>query len=63
MHTQRGSIKRLMVDSHNILRNPRRGLLSCTKVIATTGDRRKLIMTEAVLIKEHKPFLDFQEES
>ena len=62
MHTQRGSIKGHMVESHNILRTPRRDLLSCTKVIAANADRRKLIMTEAVLIKENKPSLNSQEE-
>ena len=62
MHTQRGSIKGHMVDTHNVLRTPRRDLLSCTKVLATTGDRRKLIMTEAVLIKELKPSLNSQDE-
>ena len=62
MHTQNGSIIKHLRTSHKIQKVPRKDLLENTSVLATVMDRRKLIMTEAVFIKERKPNLNSQAE-
>ena len=62
MHTQNGSIIKHLRTAHKIQKVPRKDLLENTSVLATVMDRRKLIMTEAVFIKEKKPNLNSQAE-
>ena len=62
MHTQNGSIKRHLVETHDAVRLKRRDLLASTTIIASCNIRRKLVMTEAVLIKDNKPQLNSQNE-
>ena len=62
MHTQNGSIIKHLREHHKIQKIPRKDLLEDTSVLATVPDRRKLIMTEAVIIKEKKPSLNSQAE-
>ena len=63
MHTQKGSvIKHLGKKKHNIPRSLRKDILKETTVLATCMDTTKLIMSEAVLIKEKRPTLNSQNE-
>lgn len=62
MHTQTGSIKEHLATAHNIRRIPKADLLESTTILRTCHNRRKLIMTEAILIKELKPCLNSQDE-
>ena len=62
MHTQNGSIKRHLNEAHTIRKTTRRELLSKTKILRPCSERRKLVMTEAILIKDKKPDLNSQEE-
>ena len=62
MHTQTGSIIKHIREKHNILKIPRKEILMDTSVLATCMDRRRLIMTEAVLIKDKRPTLNSQTE-
>ena len=62
MHTQNGSIKKHLAEAHNIQRIPRRELLESTEVLATCNIKRKLVMTEAIFIKDMKPALNSQDE-
>ena len=61
-HTQIGSIKNHLVTAHNINRIPKNELLEATTILRSCQLKRKLIMTEAILIKELKPSLNLQEE-
>lgn len=62
MHAQTGSIKEHLRTVHNINRIPKSDLLESTIVLRTCLNRRKLIMSEAILIKENKPNLNSQNE-
>ena len=62
MHTQTGSIKKHLKDSHSINKPSRQELLDKTEILKTINDKRKLIITEAILIKNNKPLLNAQEE-
>ena len=55
LHTQAGSIKRQLVETHDALRLKRRELLSLTSIITGCNIRRKLVITEDMLIKDSKP--------
>ena len=61
-HTQIGSIKNHLSTIHNIKRIPKKELLDTTKVLRGCQSKRKLIITEALVIKELKPSLNSQEE-
>jgi hypothetical protein len=62
MHTQTGSIKKHLVDNHNINRIPRRDLIKDVKILRTSSSKRDLIFTEAILIKTERPALNSQAE-
>lgn len=62
MHTQNGSIIKHIRETHNISKIPRKSLLAATTILRHCPQKRNLIMTEAVLIKELKPNLNSQEE-
>ena len=59
---QHVSVKKHMTEAHGITRVNKRNLLECVTVMQQISDRRRLIMTEAMIIKEHKPTLNSQEE-
>ena len=62
MHTQNGSVIKHLREKHNIQKILRKDILKDTTVLATCMDRRKLIMSEAVIIKEKRPTLNSQNE-
>ena len=62
MHAQTGSIIQHLRNAHNINRVSRRQLLDKTEVIALDRDKRRLVMWEALLIKEKKPSMKSQAE-
>ena len=63
MHTQgSSSIKKHLTEAHSVTRVARRDLLESVKVLKHITDKRQLIMTEAILIKELKPSLNTQAE-
>ena len=51
-----------MLETHGVLRLKRRNLMEMTKVLRHETERKRLVMSEAVLIKEKKPSLNSQEE-
>jgi hypothetical protein len=62
MHTQTGSIKKHLVEHHDINRIPRRDLINDVKILRTCSLKRDLIFTEAILIKTKRPALNSQAE-
>ena len=52
MHTQTGSIIKHLKENHKISKVPRHDLLDNTTVLTHDKDKRKLVMLEALLIKE-----------
>lgn len=61
-HTQTGSIKKHLVETHGITRIPKSDLLQTTKVLKTCNSVGYLRMTEAMMIKDLKPTLNSQDE-
>ena len=59
---QHASIKKHMSEVHGVARIGRRALLESVTVLCSISDRRRLIMTEAMMIKQNKPQLNSQEE-
>ena len=62
MHAQNGSIKKHLIEVHNITRTSKNDLIACTKVLGKSNFKGRLRMLEAVLIKDLKPSLNSQEE-
>lgn len=62
MHTQNGSIKKHLVEKHGMNKIPRTTLLAATTILKYCSQKRNLVMTEAVLIKDLKPNLNSQAE-
>ena len=62
MHTQTGSIIKHLKEKHKISKVPRRDLLDNTTVLTHDKDKRKLVILEALLIKEKRPSLNSQAE-
>ena len=62
-HTQSGSIMRHLREQHSVTGTIyRRKLLQSVKVLKAEVNKQKLILTEAVLIKDLRPALNSQEE-
>ena len=62
-HTQSGSIMRHLREQHSVTGTIyRRKLLQSVKVLKSEENKQKLILTEAVLIKDLRPTLNSQEE-
>lgn len=62
MHTQTGSIKKHLVEEHEVNRIPRRDLIKDVKILRTCSSKRDLVFTEAILIKTGRPELNSQAE-
>jgi len=62
MHTQTGSIVKHLADQHSVHKPSRKQLVENVTILKSCADRRDLIYTEAVLIKELKPALNSQNE-
>ena len=56
------SIKKNLGEKHKITKFLRKYILKDTTVLATCMDKRELIMSEAVLIKEKRPTLNSKNE-
>lgn len=61
-HAQNGSIISHQRETHNRSRVPRDELLKDVKVVARCNERRRLVMTEAMVIKQENPGLNSQAE-
>ena len=59
---QHASVKKHLSEAHGLTRVGRRKLLESVRVLSHNNDRRRLIMTEAMIIKENRPQLNSQEE-
>ena len=62
IHTQTGSIIIQLKEKHKINKVPRRDLLDSPTVLMYDKDKRKLVMLEALLMKEKRPSLNSQSE-
>ena len=62
MHTQTGSIKKHLIEDHDINRIPRRDLIKDVKILRSCSSRRDLVFTESILIKMEQPALNSQAE-
>ena len=63
MHTQTGSIIiKHLKEKHKLYKVHRRDLFDSTTVLTHDNDKRKLVMLEALLIKEKRPNLNSQAE-
>jgi len=62
MHAVNGSIKRHLVEQHNLQRVTKAQLMAGVKILRRCNTKRELVMTEAVLIKELRPKLNAQDE-
>jgi len=62
MHTQAGSIKRHLLEKHDIVRVARRELVDDVTILRSCTNKRDLIYCEAILIKENRPPLNAQNE-
>jgi len=62
MHAQNGSILKHLADQHGIQKPSRKQLVDNVKVLKSNPDRRNLIYSEAMLIKDLKPQLNAQNE-
>ena len=62
-HTQSGSIVSHLRETHGVSGTiPRRDLLASTTVLRSVMDKRKLVLSEAIHIKQDKPTLNAQNE-
>jgi len=62
MHAYNGSIKKHLVEVHNFNKVLRAELLETTEILRHCHSKQELIMTEAILIKQHRPTLNAQDE-
>ena len=62
MHAQTGSIKKHLVEIHDMTRTPENDLISSTKILGHNSSKGRLRMLEAIMIKDMKPSLNSQEE-
>jgi len=62
MHTFNGSIKKHLIEHHHFNKIHKAELLETTEILRHCRSKRELIMTEAVLIKQHRPRLNAQDE-
>jgi len=62
MHAQNGSILKHLSEQHAIPKPTRKQLVDNVKILKSAPDRRDLIYTEAILIKDLKPQLNSQNE-
>jgi len=62
MHTQTGSIVKHLAEQHAIHKPSRKQLVDKVTILKSCKDKRDLIYTEAVLIKELRPQLNSQNE-
>ena len=62
MHTQIGSIKKHLKEAHSITKIDRQKLIDKTQILLSVNDKKKLVMSEAILIKSNNPSLNAQEE-
>jgi len=62
MHAVNGSIKKHLIESHNYNRVAKTDLISNVDILRHCSNKRELLMTEALLIKQEKPSLNAQDE-
>lgn len=62
MYTHTGSIKKHLVDEHNVSRIPRRDLIKDVTILRACSSKRDIIFIEAILIKTKRPALNLQAE-